>query len=516
MTYHRDFFKQLIFYIILAGVSLSLVLNPLDIAAQKPTKIKLLKANDLKYSKQLGEKVQRLIGNVQLQHDSALLFCDSAYLYELTNSFKGFGNVHIKASDTLNIFSNRLLYDGNTKVAELIEDVRLVENDATLFTNHLWYNRGTEIAYYLEDGKIVDSANTLTSTRGYYYTRKKEAYFKKNVVLYNKEYSMFADTLMYNTETETAWFYGPTTIMSKENLIYCEKGWYNTKQDIARFGDNAYIQTKEQILKGDDLYYDRNRNYGEARNNVSLTDTIQDIVVYGHYGEFRKTEGYSFITDSTVAVLADKEDSLYMHSDTLWILFDSLQKAELMLGYHHTKFWRKELQGMCDSLVYNFADSTIYLFTEPVLWSGINQLTADSIHIAIRNNQIDTLALVGSSFIVSMDDTLSKTTFNQVKGRTMTGYFKDNELVKVIVKGNAESIFFVREENSSLIGINKTTSNDLNIYLSENEVQTISPLKNVEAQMYPDKDLPKEDRKIKGFKWIDNKRPVNKQDIFIW
>lgn len=484
--------------------------------AQKPTKVKLIRATDLKYSKQLGEKVQRLIGNVLLKHDSTLLYCDSAYLHELTNSFQGFGNVHIKASDSLDIYSDFLDYNGNIKMAELKNNVRLVETKATLYTEHLWYDRPREIAYYLTSGKIVDSANVLTSEKGYYYTQTREAYFKNQVVLENKQYTVKSDTLKYNTETEISWFYGPTTITSKENLIYCENGWYDTKRNISQFQDNSYIITKEQILKGDSLYYDREANFGKARNNVSIFDTVQDITIHGHYAEFRKSDGYAFVTDSAVAVLADRRDSLYLHSDTLWIKFDSLQNAEKMLGYKHTKFYRTDLQGMCDSLVYSFADSTIFLFKEPVLWSDENQLTADTIRIAIKNKQVDTLALVNSCFIISMDDTIHRNTFNQIKGRVMTGYFKDNEIVKIVVNGNAESLFFVREENGDLIGINTTTSNDMKIYLTENEVQVIAPIKNVDAHMLPEASVSEEDRKMKGFKWIEGRRPLKKTDILIW
>ncbi len=504
--------KAGVIYILLV----SLLLIPTFLFSQKSTKVKLVKANDLKYDKRLGKKVQRLIGNVILKQDSTLLFCDSAYLYELTNSFKGFGNVHIKASDSLNIFSDLLDYDGNTKIAELHHNVRLEESRATLYTEHLWYNRQDKIAYYLTGGKIIDSSNQLTSKKGYYYTETREAFFKDSVVLINERYTMESDTMKYQTETEISFFYGHTTIISDENYIYCENGWYDTKNDKSLFKKNAYIITEEQKLSGDSLYYNRQLDYGQAYGNVSLTDTVQDIIIQGQYGEFEKRDGFAFVTDSAVAVLIDKNDSLFLHSDTLWILFDSAQNVEYMLGYYHSKFFRSDMQGMCDSLVYSFRDSTIFLYKSPVLWSDKNQLSADSVHIAMSNNQIDTLALINSCFIISMDDTIRKNTFNQIKGKVMVGYFKDNELVKISVFGNAESVFYVREENGDLIGINKTISSDMNIYLSENEVQSITPIRNVDAHMYPESEAPEEDKQMKGFKWIEDQRPRKKEDIFSW
>ena len=487
-----------------------------EVMAQKPMKVRLIKADDLRYDKSLGETVQRLIGNVILEHDSTLLFCDSAYLNEETNSFEGFGNVHIKASDTLNIYSDLLNYDGNQRMAELHYNVRLVDSKATLSTEHLWYNRQTQVAYYTMGGKIVDSSNVLTSVKGYYYTETKEAYFRDSVELVNERYIMNTDTMMYHTETEVSFFYGPTTITSEENLIYCENGWYDTQNDKSQFTQNAYIITKEQKLSGDSLYYDRILDYGEAFHNVSMIDTVQDMIIYGHYGEFQRSAGHAFVTDSAVAVLADKRDSLFLHSDTLFIQFDSAQNVEYLFGYYQTKFFRKDLQGMCDSLVYNFGDSTIFLYNSPVLWSDINQLTADSVRIALANNTIDTLALIGSSFIISMDDTISGSSFNQIKGKVMTGYFYENELVKIKVKGNSETLYYIREEDGRLIGINIAYSSDMMISLSDSEVQSISYIIKPDAHLYPAADVPEENRLLKGFKWIEDKRPMKKEDIFVW
>jgi lipopolysaccharide export system protein LptA len=484
--------------------------------AQKPTKVKIIDADELRFDKRLGENIQRLIGSVILQHDSTLLYCDSAHVNELTNSFKGFGNVRIKSSDTLNIYSDLINYEGNTKVAELQNNVKLIDSRATLTTQHLWYDRKTRIAYYTTGGKIVDSSNVLTSTKGYYYTDLQEAYFKDNVELVNPEYLMHTDTMLYHTETEVSTFFGPTTITSEENLIYCENGWYDTQNNKSQFNKNAYFITQEQKLEGDSLYYDRNIDYGKAYNNVVLTDTVQDMMILGNYGEFRRGEGYSYLTDSATAVLIEKQDSLFLHSDTLWIYFDDDQNVEFLFAYKHAKFFRKDMQGKCDSLVYKFADSTIFLYTDPVLWSAENQLTADSIRIAMANDQVDSLALINSAFIISMDDTISGSTFNQIKGKTMVAYFKDNQMNSVKIYGNAESVFYVREEEGGLMGINKTSSSDMIIYIKNNEVEVITPIKDVDAHMYPDEEFAEEDRKLKNFIWLEGLRPKKKEDIYSW
>lgn len=487
----------------------------LTATAQKTSKVKLIKADELDYDKSLGEKVQRLIGNVILKHDSTYLYCDSAYLYEVTNSFDGYGNVHIKVSDSLNIYSDLLNYDGNSRIAELHHNVRLLESRATLYTEHLWFNRLSQIAWYLTGGKIIDSTNTLTSLKGYFYTDTDEAYFADSVILVNENYIMNSDSMMYNTQNEISFFYGPTTIESDSNFIYCEQGWYDTQNDKSFFRDNAYMITNEQVLKGDSLYFDRNTDFGLAYGNVSLHDTVQNLIIQGNYGEFKKRAGYSFVTDSALAIMIDNNDSLFLHADTLWMQFDSTQNIEFLFAYKHSKFFRKDLQGMCDSLVYKFKDSTIFLYNEPVLWSEENQLTADSIRIALKNNQIDTLALINSSFIISIDDSIRET-YNQIKGKTVTGYFKDNTMAKIKVIGNAESIYFIRDELNRLIGINKAVASDMQILLDSNQISSITYIKKPDAHMYPRDELKREDLFLRNFKWITGQRPAKKEDVFYW
>lgn len=483
------------------------------VQAQKPRQIKLIHADNLRYDEKLGKNIQRLIGNVKLLHDSTYLYCDSAYLDESNNSFTGFNDVHIDVNDTLDIFSRLLYYDGNTRVAELHDSVKLIDKRATLTTDVLIYDRKTRVARYFTGGKIVDEHNVLTSIKGYYYTNNNEAFFKDSVVLTNPDYVMNSDTLRYNTETEIAHFTGPTTITSEENLIYCENGWYNTKTDVSQFDENAYIQTPEQLIKGDSMYYDRTIDFGKAYDNVSITDTVHDFIISGHYGEFWKANGYSFVTDSTEAILIDRLDSLFLHADTLWVDFDSTQKAKRMHAYHQAKFFRYDLQGMTDSLIYDFVDSAIRMYKEPVLWSEENQLTSDSVHILITDNEIDSMVLYNTAFIISRDDT---GTFNQIKGRQMTGYFMENDLRKVKVKGNSQTIYFVREEDGNLIGIQKILSSDMLIYLRENEIKTITYISQPKGSLFPERELTREELFIKGFNWYGDRRPLSRKDIYIW
>ncbi|MEI7500364.1 MAG: OstA-like protein [Bacteroidota bacterium] len=479
-----------------------------------PTKIQY-SGTTWQFNKEIYPDGPRIIGNVVMNHDSAFLYCDSAYVNEAANKVIAYGNVRVKLSDTLNLYSDSLRYNGNTKIANANSNVRLIDNQTILTTDTLVYSRKTQIAQYDYWGKIVNDKNILVSHHGYYYTDKKEFFFKDKVILINPEYTMNSDTLMYNTLTKTAFFYGPSHIISKDkrDSIYCENGWYNTHLDVARFRNRARIYHELTFLTGDSMYYERKNGFGQVFRKALMIDTKENILLMGNYGEMHRTEGRAFMTDSAVAVMAEKKDSLFMHSDTLRALFDSAQNINSVFCFYKVKFFRHDLQGMCDSLTYFRRDSSMTMYHDPIIWSDSNQLSADSIRLTMRNGEADSLKLYNSAFIISKDDTGS---FNQIKGRNVLAKFRDNELYKIRVLGNSQTIYYAREEDRSLIGINMSVSSDMLIFLEKNQLKSITYIDNPVSHLYPEKTVPLNERKLKNFKWEEKRRPLTKKDIFVW
>ena len=489
--------------------------GPVYLFAQDTTKILLEKGDRWDYNKAIRSDAQRIIGNVILKHDSALMYCDSAYLNEAANTVYAYGNVHIHNSDTLNLYGDSLTYSGNTKEARVWSNVKLIDNQTTLTTDTLIYDRKTQIARYDYWGKIVNDKNILVSKHGYYYTDRKEFFFKDKVLLLNPDYIMKSDTLMYNTVTSVAYFYGPSHIVSKDkqDSIYTENGWYNTKRDIASFKERAKIYHEAQYLTGDSLYYERKIGFGQAFRHAVLFDSLQNMMLTGNYGEMHRKSGSAFMTDSAVAIMIEKKSSLHMHSDTVRARFDSNQNIRSVYAYYKVKFFKPDLQGMCDSLVWLSKDSAMVMYHDPVVWSGKNQLTADSIRLVIKNGMADTMALYNSAFLISQDDTGK---YNQIKGRDMAGYFKKNELYKIRVLGNAETVYWAREEDKTLIGIQKAYSSDMLIFINENQVKSITYLGSTTGTIFPEKDVSPYDLKLKNFRWVENRRPRTRNDIFKW
>ncbi len=495
-----------------AGLVIFLLLFPYCILAQSNTKVLLQQADQLRYNKDLGEDLRRVVGNVIFEHDGALLYCDSAYFYELANNVEAFGDIRIKSSDTLNIYGDHLDYNGNTKIANLTGNVKLVDKQTVLKTSHLIYDRNLNVSYYNSGARITNKENTLTSIIGHYYTSRKEFFFKEKVVLKNPDYTMNCDTLVYNTMSRTAFFQGPTTIRGKENDIYCENGWYNTIKDISQFNRNARFISSERITEGDSLYYDQGMGIGRAFGNVSIRDTVKNVIIRGHKALYQEKEGYARVTDSAYSIMIEKTDSLFLHSDTLFANFDTAtQETRDIKAYHGVRFFRTNLQGSCDSLVYRYSDSTFCMYGEPILWSENNQLTADSIRTWITNKAPDSMMLYNTAFIISLNDSLE---FDQIKGKNMKGFFRDNQLVRVNVLTNAETIYFAREDDGDRIGINFATASSMLITLKDKKIERIKYLVSPEASLVPDKDVVPAERRLKGFEWYEAKRPLSPSDIF--
>lgn len=306
---------------------LSLFLTPLGLFAQQRTKIFLQKSAVVNVD---AKNNRSRIKSPVFLHSGAIMTCDSANLYTERNYFEAFGNVHINQGDTLNIYSDLLTYDGNTKQAHLSNNVKLEDRTSVLTTNILDYNLGTKYGTYINGGKIVTKGKditTVTSKNGYYFANTKDAYFRYNVLVVTPQSTIKSDTLRYNTATNWTYFYGPTNIKGKDDNLYTENGAYNTKSDNAYFGKKNLYTQGTKSLKGDSLYYDGKKGYGKAVKNIIFMDTSDKTLLHGQLGEYYKADERVVVTRNAWFAMGTKDsimvnekkvpDSLFLGADTL-------------------------------------------------------------------------------------------------------------------------------------------------------------------------------------------------------
>jgi hypothetical protein len=256
--------------------------------------------------------------------DGTTLSADSAYFNNAANAFDAFGNVVITQSDGTIVYSDVLNYNGNTKLALLTGNVRLVDKASTLTTNYLTYNLGTKIGAYTGGGQINNPPTLITSKNGYYFGTTSDAYFRYNVVVTTPDVLMKTDTLKYNSISKVAYFYGPTNILNKSDKsnLYTENGSYNTASDKAWFGKRNLYTDGTKSLKGDSLFYDGNAGFGKAIRNVTFIDTEQKTVLKGNLGTYRKLDESALMTGSAYITMPTETDSGRV--DTIWMTADTL------------------------------------------------------------------------------------------------------------------------------------------------------------------------------------------------
>jgi len=494
----------------------------LNVQSQDPSarntgrrRIDLIHADDgfVERDKHTGRDWQRLLGNVELKHQEITMKCDSAHLFPDRNQVTAYSKIHIEQGDTLDIYGDHLVYDGATSIAVLTGNVELIDKETHLYTNAVTYDAKNEIANYNDQGRITNGDNELTSKIGIYYVAQTLFHFKDSVKVVNPEYVMTADTMDYNTETETAFFTGPSELKGDSIYLYCEKGWYDTKNKQTRIWENALIDNKQQIITGDSLFYNDSTGYGEAFRNTVIADTNNNILVMGNYAWYYKQPERFMVSDSAMFIQINSTDSLFLHADTISAITMSDSTADgyrLMRAYYGCRIFSKDLQAKCDSLSYSFQDSVIRMYVNPVLWSEENQLTSDSMAIFTKNRKADRMELYNSAFVVSQVDSLR---FNQLKGRSLIGYFRENKLYKINIEGNGESIYYL-VEGDAIIGRNTTRCARFEIFVEDGKITKIYEYQSPEGEIDPPSGSPRDNPKLQGFNWFDGIRPKEKSDIF--
>lgn len=477
-------------------------------------KIIYMENADLIYFDQIvNPDFQVLRGNVKFRHDDATLSCDSAYFYKKTNSLDAFGNVKIVQGDTLFVYGDLLYYDGNSKLARMRNRVKMINRKTVLTTDSLNYDRTTQLAYFFTGGKVVDAENTLTSVWGQYSTATEDALFRTNVKLKNKNFIMDSDTLKYNSKSHIANLVGKTHILYQDETdIYTDKGWYNTETERSMLLNRSLLVNKEgKSITGDTIFYDKSKKFGESYGKVFLNDTIQKSTLHGNYVYYNENTELGIATDSALLIdWSDEKKKMYIHADTLETQKDSV--FHTAKAWQHARFYREDIQGMTDSLFYSSRDSMIHLYKSPVLWQESQQLSSEQIHIYTKNKKVNKLHLDQSALSVQRVDSLY---FNQLSGKEITAFLDSGQLKRVEVNGNAETVYFARDEvDSTLIGANKTVSSLVVMHFKDKKIDRIVLTSASEGTFCPIDLLKDEFIYLENFFWIENQRPKSGDDVF--
>lgn len=468
-------------------------------------------------------------GQVHVYHDGIDMWCDQAVVYGKENFVEAYGNVLMKQGDTIQMVAKYAEYSGKTQLAVAKGEVVLTEPSSTLTTEKLFFDRTKQQAFYNDFGKVVrDSSGTITSTVGRYYMQKKKYRFLNTVELVNPEYTLTTNQLDFYSESGHAYMYGPSTIVGETSTIYCERGFYDTNEDTGYFIKNSKIDYDNRQVVGDSMYFDRKIDFASATNNITITDTINNSIIRGHYAEVYKAKDSAFVTKRALAVSLQENDSIYLHADTLMVT--GKENHRITRAFRNAKLYKSDVSGKADSIHVNHQTGLTQLINlsqlssqeafatkrRPILWNLKNQMTGDTIHLKSNpdTEKIDSLIVFENAFMISKD-TLSDDGYSQIKGKRLIGLFDtENQLKNVNIYKNAESIFYMRDENDELVGIDKARSANIEMVFSNGDIDMYKRILNPEAKTFPEEEFPKNSKKLVGFDWREDERPLNVEDLF--
>lgn len=512
-------------------------LATLSSLAQEPKIIEIRKAGGSTQDQEAFPGANILFKNeetrVLLFHKGALIESDLAYFYSKDNYFKAVGNVIFTQGDSLKMTCKTIEYDGKTQIALADGDVFLKRPDMSLTTEKLNLDRIRNEAFYNTKGVIVDSASTLTSNLGRYYMDQKKYRFTSNVTIDNPDYQVNSDQLDYYTELNQAYLFGNSRIEGDAYTIECERGFYDLDREKGVFKKNATLYYDNKIIRGDSLYFESEKDYAAATKNVSIVDSLNNSVITGHYGEIFKARDSAIITRRALAINIIDQDSLFIHADTL--VATGPEERRILRAYYDVRILKSDLRGRSDSL---YLDESIGLtkllnkpltkqqeqvFTEadrnknnPVLWFDKSQMSGNEVLLIsdTETNKLDSLKINGNVFIIEKD-TLSSDGFNQIKGGVLDGAFKEGKLDNIVITKNTEMVYYLyNDDDLQLIGIDKTTCSALSMNFLDGEINDITFLVAPTGDVYPEEELPKNDRTLKGFVWRKEERPETLNDLF--
>lgn len=552
------FFLLLFFFSLTIQAQVGDSLKNVDILNARIFRVKKSGENDL----------QILSGKVQLKQENTLFYCDSCVINNTTKIFEAFGNVHI-VDDTTNIYSDYLRYLMTTRKAYLKGKVHLNDGQSDLTTNELEYDMNSKIGVYKNGGKVVSKTSTLTSKEGVYYADLHDIYFKHNVELKDPAYYLKSDSLLYNSESQMARFIAETFLRdSSGRTVRTTEGTYNLRTGSSQFTQRTTIIDKQTRIVGDQIASDDSTGLIQILGNGVLIDTAQGIsILANEIFADRKKEAY-LATRKPLMIIKQETDSIYVTADTLFtaklsdrfapvtrapktsairdsacgdsldqvlfnedsalhhsgsgrsVLQDTVLKKPVVANdstdryfeaFRHVRIFSDSVQAVSDSMFYSFRDSIFQLFYDPLVWSNGSQMRGDTIYLYTQNKKAKRVRLFENGFLINQ---MEPGVFNQVKATRMDGYFKDGVIDSVRAKGAAESIYYLRNEDSTYTGINQSSSDIMDVYFKDGDLNKVVFRSSVKGTLWPASEAKNNKLQLKNFEWLDARRPKTKYELY--
>lgn len=467
------------------------------------------------------DQYQVVSGNVRLRKGGMFMYCDSAYVYEKINSVEAFGNVRMEQGDTLFVYADYLDYNGLDQEAVLYADagkkVRLRNRDVTLITDIFHYDMVEGVGFYDVGGELIDRQNKLTSWEGEYRTQSKQSYFRGNVHLESRSEDdvlyIDTDSLEYNTLTHIATLVDRSVIRNSDGVIITYSGEYNTNSGRADLYERSTVVTNRgNTLTGDTLIYERQQQRGWARGNMILTDSARQSSLQGDYGYYDEVRDSAFVTGRALAKEYSRGDTLYIHGDSIEAYMDLADSTKVTNAYHRVRFYRSDLQGLCDSLSMTERDSMMWMYRAPIIWSGERQILGIQINVHAADSTVDWARLPRTGL---MAEHIAEDCYNQLSGDDMTVWMNDSTVRRLYTEGSVQLIVFPMERDSTYNKYAFVESSYMDAYFNNNQTESVHFWPETTTKITPLYLAKRNSYFLPKFRWYEDLRPISPEDVFV-
>ena len=482
---------------------------------------------------QLQDKDRNTLRTRNLDYDTA----DSVAIFRNGGSFRD--------KDGQIIESDIGRYDAKTKTFRFFRDVNMYTDSVFVKTDDLDFNTETSIAVFGTGTHAWRGDNMLSANAGSYNRAAEVFTFMKNVHLLTLNQEAWSDTLVYERAFNNAEMFGNVELLDTTRNVAAVAGYMQYVDSLERIRmlrDPSVIAVFEQegtkdtvYVRGDELLYWAVPRCDVSENEVTKSQKRMEELAVDPVAEYRRKAYEAAVSAAEEAKRKREEEdpnfkgsrpkggpyaepifqvpdsSATAQVDTTDSALSDSTKIGFLLGLRNVKVFRKDMQVVCDSLVYNDLDSLVRLYRSPIVWNEIRrQYSADSITVVLKNRALEKASLMSNAFIVVQEDSLC---FDQIRGTEMMAYFDSTgTLRRFDSMGGASGLFFL-EEKGAFATVNKFEAKILSATFIKGNINDLVYYEQVKSDAYPAVQLKKDERILKGFEWQPEKRPKGPEDI---
>lgn len=498
----------------------------------------------LYYFKDTDEAV--LIGDVVLDQGSKQLWTRNL-TYHLGERYGEYSLGGVMIDKDLQVSSRQGIYYADREEVVFKDSVVVLHPEFNLAADSMRYSGPLSTVFFTGPTNIYTPTAKIYCESGFYNLENETAEFNKNAQYAGDQKKATADTIRYASGAGEVLMLGHVNVVENDrhidgtSLRYLEKTgetwikgepakytditrkinspeiFYNEKTNQVSTIGRGEIRDGSMILESEHSTFDQATGIGTFSGDVIWRDTVRnvgiitDTMLMSQQTEYVLAYGQKRALFFTIV----DADTLYIAADTLNMQnqVDSTETGDtvrLITAYHDVRLFKSDMQGLADSLVFNDADSLFSFFGDPVLWSDTTQFSADSITMSIRNNQINDIMLTQKAIIISE---LYGTYYDQIKGKEILARFDSNAIKDMWVTGNAESVYYTRDDQNAFIGVNKTICSKMYFTFLQGQIDVLKYFGENSSSMTPMGEAKHDTLRLEGFRWRAQSRPHSVKDL---